>query len=98
MAKHILKGSEREPLNGARSLGKADPAERLEVSVLLRRRAENALHARLTDLHRTSGRPMHLKREELSERGGVAELHVWHLAEATRKPKGGAEARATFYF
>ena len=25
MAKHILKGSERKPLNGARSLGKAIP-------------------------------------------------------------------------
>jgi kumamolisin len=71
MAKHILKGSERKPLNGARSLGKADPAERLEVSVLLRRRAENALHARLTDLHRTSGRPMHLKREEFAQQFGA---------------------------
>ena len=71
MAKHILKGSAREPLNGARSLGKADPAERLEVSVLLRRRAEDALHARLTDLHRTSGRPMHLKREEFAQQFGA---------------------------
>ena len=71
MAKHILKGSERKPLNGARSLGKAEPAERLEVSVLLRRRAEDALRARLTDLHRTSGRPMHLKREEFAQQFGA---------------------------
>jgi hypothetical protein len=37
MANHVLKGSEREPLKGAKSLGKADPDERrLEVTVLLR--------------------------------------------------------------
>ena len=39
MALHPLKGSERQPLPGAKSVGKADPAERLEVSVLLRRRS-----------------------------------------------------------
>ena len=43
MANHVLKGSERQPLKGAQSLGKADPAERLEVTVLLRHRAADAL-------------------------------------------------------
>ena len=37
MARNPLKGSERQPLAGAKSVGKADPAERLEVSVILRR-------------------------------------------------------------
>src|ERR1700739_1780712 len=71
MAKHILKGSEREPLNSARSLGKADPAERFEVSVLLRRRAGDALRARIRDLHRSSGRPAHMKREEFAQQFGA---------------------------
>jgi kumamolisin len=39
MANHALKGIERQPLDGAQSLGKATPAERLEVTVLLRHRA-----------------------------------------------------------
>ncbi len=71
MARHILKGSEREPLKGARSLGKADPAERLEVTVLLRRRGEDALRVRLTDLHRSGGRPAHIKREEFAQQFGA---------------------------
>jgi kumamolisin len=41
MANKALHGSERQPLPGARSIGKADPAERFEVSVIVRRRAGN---------------------------------------------------------
>ena len=36
MALHPLEGSERQPLPGASAVGKADPAERLQVSMLLR--------------------------------------------------------------
>jgi kumamolisin len=43
MARHPLKGSERQLLPGAKFVGKADPAERLEVSVLLRRHSDTAL-------------------------------------------------------
>ncbi len=38
MARNPLKGSERQPMRGGKAVGKADPSERLEVSVLLRRR------------------------------------------------------------
>ena len=38
VSRNSLKGSERQPLPGAKAVGKADPTERLEVSVLLRRR------------------------------------------------------------
>jgi hypothetical protein len=62
MANHVLKGSERQPLKGAHSLGKADSTERLEVTVLLKHRAADALHERVKQLHRTSGRTDHLKR------------------------------------
>ena len=48
MAKHHLSGSDRAPFRGAKAVGKADPNERLEVSVLVRRRAADAFqeHAR----------------------------------------------------
>ena len=38
MTRHRLTGGEREPLPGTRSVGTADPIERLKVSVLVRRR------------------------------------------------------------
>jgi len=69
MATHLLKGSERQPIKGARSLGKADPAERLEVTVLLRPRA--ALHDHIKQIHRTAGRPVHIKREDFAQKFGA---------------------------
>ena len=47
MAKILLKGSERSAVSGARVVGPANPAERLEVSVLVRRRGKQAMQARL---------------------------------------------------
>jgi kumamolisin len=46
MAKHPLSGSEKAPFRDAKAIGKADPNERLEVSVLLRRRNADALKQR----------------------------------------------------
>jgi kumamolisin len=71
MAIHALKGSERKPIAGARSLGKADPAERLEVTVLLRHRAGAAFSERVKQVHRTSGRPAHMRREEFAQQFGA---------------------------
>ena len=71
MATHILKGSEREPIKGARSLGKADPAERLEVTVLLRHRAANALRERVKQLHSATGQAEHIKREDFAQQFGA---------------------------
>jgi kumamolisin len=71
MAKHILKGSEREPVEGARSLGKADPNERLEVTVLLRHRSADGLSEHVKQLHRANGRPAHIRREEFAQRFGA---------------------------
>jgi kumamolisin len=45
-----LKGSERVPVQGARVLGPADPTERLEVSLIVRRRARQVLHSRAARL------------------------------------------------
>ncbi len=71
MAGIPLKGSERAPLSGSRATGPADPAERLQVSVLLRRRARQDLRDRVRRLaggDRTSG---HLAREEFARQYGA---------------------------
>ena len=44
-----LKGSERQPIPGAKSVGKSDPAERLEVTVLVRRSAADDLQKKVKD-------------------------------------------------
>ena len=71
MANHVLKGSERQPIKGARSLGKADPAERLEVTVLLRHRAQHALHDRRQGTPPYRRPPEHIKREEFAQQFGA---------------------------
>jgi kumamolisin len=62
MARNPLKGSERQPLPGAKAIGKADPAERLEVSVLLRRSNADMLKERMTKLANRDGVGGHLSR------------------------------------
>lgn len=71
MANRPLKGSERAPLPGARAVGKADPDERLEVTVLIRRSAATALKTRVDALasgERPSG---HMKREDFANQFGA---------------------------
>jgi kumamolisin len=50
MARITLQGSHRASMPGARSLAPADPAERMEVSVLVRRRAPQDLESRVAAL------------------------------------------------
>ena len=64
-----LKGSERQPLPGARAVGKADPEERLEVSVLLRRGNADALKERVEKLSKGVGE--HLSREAFERQFGA---------------------------
>jgi kumamolisin len=71
MAKHPLRGSERQPLPGARSVGKADPAERLEVTVLARRRAGASLKERVGELAKGGASGGHLGREEFASEYGA---------------------------
>jgi kumamolisin len=71
MAQHPLKGSERKPLHGARAVGKADPQERLEVSVILRRRNADAFQNRMAGLTRRGRAGGHLSRQELEEQFGA---------------------------
>jgi kumamolisin len=85
MAQHPLKGSERKPLPGARAVGKADPTERLEVSVLLRRRNADALQQRMAGLAGRGRAGGHLSREEFEKQfgGDSADIDaVKHFAAA----------------
>jgi kumamolisin len=71
MATVKLKGSERTALQNARAIGPADPAERLEVSIIVRRRALEALKTRVAALATgiPSGSP--LSREEFAAQHGA---------------------------
>ena len=71
MARVPLKGSERDLLSGSRALGPADPAERVQVSVLLRRRSSQALRDRVSKLSRGDRSSGHLSREEFARQFGA---------------------------
>jgi kumamolisin len=71
LTRHPLKGSEREPMPGAKAVGKADPAERLEVSVLLRCRNAAALTERVKKLARRESAGSHLSREQFEHQFGA---------------------------
>ena len=70
MAKILLKGSERSPLPGARIVAPANPDERLEVSVLVRRRGHQAMQARVAQLA-AGKRVAQLSREEFAREHGA---------------------------
>jgi kumamolisin len=72
MATHQLHGSDRNPLYGATAVGKADPDERFEISILVRRRAADALEKHANKLaagDRAYGR---ITRERFAETYGAA--------------------------
>lgn len=71
MARNPIKGSERQPMPGAKAVGKADPAERLEVSVLLRRRGADALKAKVKKLANREDAGGHLAREAFDQQFGA---------------------------
>jgi kumamolisin len=70
-AKSPLKGSERQPLPGARAIGKADPTERLEVTVLVRARAGDKLNERVGKLAAGKKTPPPLSREAFAAAHGA---------------------------
>jgi kumamolisin len=71
MAGHPLIGSERKAMPGARSVGKADPSERLEVSVLLRHSAADALKERVKKLAAGDRSAGHLERDAFARQFGA---------------------------
>jgi kumamolisin len=76
MAHHPLKGSERQPLPGAKSVGKADPTERLEVTVLLRRGHPDMLKERVRNLAKREQVGPHLSREAFEQQFGASTTDI----------------------
>lgn len=70
MARHALPGSDRQPVAGARPAGRADPAERLEVSVILRSTAADALHEKLRKLASGDRAEARVERQDFARRFG----------------------------
>jgi kumamolisin len=71
MAKILLKGSERASIPGARVVGPANPSERLEVSVLVRRRGQQAMQARVASLA-AGQRVGYLSKQDFAREHGAA--------------------------
>ena len=72
MAKSALRGSDRQPMPGAKSVGRADPAERLEVSVLLRRGNAGSLKQRVATLASRKAPGEHMTRQDFEREYGSA--------------------------
>jgi kumamolisin len=66
-----LAGSERAPLRGARPVGKADPAERLEVTVVVRHRQGDLLREKVRKVAGGDKSERHLTQEEYAEQFGA---------------------------
>jgi len=93
MARHPLKGSSKALLPGAQIVGSADPSERLEVSVRLRRRDQAGFESHLTAV---TGGGQPISREEYAERFGadpadiaaVEDFATVHGLHAVQKDRG----------
>src|SRR6185437_6389163 len=72
MARHPLRGSERNPLPNSRILGPADPTERLEVTVVLRPADRQGLKDRLQKLAQGERAVGQLSRAEFARRHGAS--------------------------
>ena len=66
-----LAGSERTVMSGAQAVGPADPLERLEVTVLLRRADQAALDARMARLSGGAPADRSLSRSQFAKRHGA---------------------------
>lgn len=71
MTQILLQGSERAAVAGARVVGPADPSERLEVSVLVRRRGQQAMQARVAGLA-AGDRAGYLSKQDFARDHGAA--------------------------
>ncbi len=76
MARHALHGSIRQPMPGARAVGKADPTERLEVSVILRHQAGDALRDKVRKLAGGDRSGGYVKREDFAKQFGAGQQDI----------------------
>ncbi|SAK84609.1 peptidase S53 propeptide [Caballeronia hypogeia] len=71
MATHPLNGSERVPVQGAKAIGKADPNERLEVTMLVRRRSSDAFEKHIAGLAAQGAATKHIGHDEFTKQFGA---------------------------
>lgn len=76
MARRPLKGSERNPLPNSRTLGPADPAERLEVTIVVRARDPQGLQDRMQKIARRQRSAPYLSRAEYTRRHGASQADL----------------------
>jgi kumamolisin len=76
MGRIPLKGSERAPLSGSRAMGPADPSERVEVSVLLRRRGRQDFQDRIRRIASGDRSTGHLAREDFARQYGAESADI----------------------
>jgi kumamolisin len=71
MANISLTGSERAALHGALPVGAVEPTERMEVTLLVRRRAQQELTAHVAAIESARAPGSYLSREEFAKRHGA---------------------------
>jgi kumamolisin len=85
MPMHLLAGSERHPLPGARSMGSADPRERLEVSIFLRCRSAPVLESGVKAIASGDSPEPHLSREDYAGEFGADPADIAAIAAFARR-------------
>jgi kumamolisin len=81
MSTHVLAGSIREPLAGARLAGKANPAERLEVTVLVRRQSADAFKAKVAKLSAGDPQEAYVGRADFAGQFGASPVDLAAVEE-----------------
>ncbi len=75
MAHRPLRGSEREVPEQARSLGKADPAERVQVTIVLKRQSSSVLMDHVARVERGDRRARPMSRDDFAHQFGSRAEH-----------------------
>jgi kumamolisin len=85
MTMHVLAGSVREALPGARPAGKANPAERLEVTVLVRRQNADAFKAKVARFAAGDRAEAFIGRADFARQFGAAPADFAMVEEFARR-------------
>jgi kumamolisin len=85
MSMHVLAGSLREPLAGARLAGKANPAERFEVTVLVRRQNADVFKAKLARLSAGDRSQACIGRADFAAQFGASPVDLAAVREFARR-------------
>jgi kumamolisin len=85
MSTHVLAGSVREPLAGARLAGRANPAERLEVTMLVRRQNADAFKAKVAKLAAGEPPEAYFGRAEFARQFGASLVDLAAVEEFAKR-------------